>query len=137
MVSTTSGRVGNDRDQARQCLLEPRRDRDVRRNRAYASVKTAEQRVEKRRVVGQQQQRTRLLPRAREVRQNSGHGARTCGKLGPGAGLGATPVLDEREGAAIRERVGLVLQTVCDRETAIAESYRASRLAASLLIFPM
>jgi hypothetical protein len=75
--------------------------------------------------------------RAREVRQNSGHGARTCGKLGPGAGLGAAPVLDEREGAAIRERVGVVLQTVCDRETAIAESYRASRLTPSLLIFPM
>jgi hypothetical protein len=85
----------------------------------------------------QQQQRARLLPRAREVRQNSGHGARTCGKLGPGAGLGAAPVLDEREGAAIRERVGVVLQTVCDRETAIAESYRASRLTPSLLIFPM
>jgi|GEM_PF-4001120 len=45
-------------------------------------------------------------------------------------------VLDEREGAAIRERVGVVLQTVCDRETAIAESYRASRLTPSLLIFP-
>jgi hypothetical protein len=109
----------------------------VRRNRAYASVKTAEQRVEKRRVVGQQQQRARLLPRAREVRQNSGHGARTCGNLGPGAGLGSAPVLDEWEGAAISERVGVVLQTVCDRETAIAESYRASRLTASLVIFPM
>ena len=28
-------------------------------------------------------------------------------------------------------------KTVCDRETAIAESYRASRLTPSLLIFPM
>ena len=57
--------VGDDRAQPWQCLSQPRRNRHMRGNCAHPGAQTAEQRIEKHRVLRHEQQGARLLIGAR------------------------------------------------------------------------
>ena len=79
------------------------------------AIKAAEQRVEKRCVLWQQQQRARLIVAGREFTEGGGDSAGAVGELTPGLGGDTAAVLEERECAVVRAGVSMLLQSMRDR----------------------
>lgn len=76
--------------------------------------KTAEQRIEERCVLREEQQRARLLPGRRKFAQRSGNGAGTLGKLTPGPAVDTAAVVEEGKGAIVRPGASALLQPMRD-----------------------